>query len=266
MKAKQLKTMAVIMIAIMAVAVVACEPKPRTDNEGNGGWGGLNETEKMVKRHIDELSNVTNWADAKVKFEKNNHDIDELIKRTNLKKDLVLLNNKNYCYSMDTIMQIIMGGACEPQHKELRSIHAERAKYKDISSSLHTDVEKAYSNHERLVKLVDGWAAAQNVGSINDYYNTSFDNNAKATAQKELHNAPSCTYIQKHLKDPSEKLNARQKKFGNDIVKLLEQTSTDPTDANIVRGRINKYYNKKDANYKGWMQRLDDFQDMHENK
>lgn len=265
-----MKTKYSIMLAMMmiVVAMVSCEPKPKTENEEHGGWGGLNETEKLVKRHIDELSNVTNWTDAQVKYAKNRNDIDSLIKRTNLKKDLMLLNKKNFCYSMDTIMQIIMGGECEPQHKELRAIHAERAKYADIDSPLHNQVDNTYSNHERLIKLVDGWGSAQIVGSFNDYYNTSHDSNVQETANKELPKAPSCTYIKKYLKNPSLKLSGRHKKFCDDIVRLLEQTSTNPNDANIVWNRI-KFYKakyKEDANYKGWNKRLEDFQNMHEDK
>lgn len=265
MKATRFKTMAVLLVG-MAVALAACGTS-ETDDEDittNGGRhsGKLGRAEALT----DSVRNEVNWAKAKQRYDDAKYAIDKL-KSPTQRKNLTSLLNRNYSHSMDTIMQIIMATSdCENHHNELHTIHAERAKYSDINSALHTQVEATYTNHERQVKVIQSWGGRQKVNSFTDIYDENYDNGVMATARKELANAQQCSYIQRNLKNPY--LRNRHKYFCEDVVIALEQNSTDPNDANIVVSRIKFYKDKykEDANYNGWRQRLDRFQDEHKTK
>lgn len=266
MKAIRFKTMAVLLVG-MALVVAACEPKPKTKNGGINGWGGLSETEKLVKRHIDELANVTDWADAQVKYAKNMIAIDSVIKRSNLKGDMKTLNNKNYCHSMDTIMQIIMGKSdCANYHGkkkngELYAIHAERAKYSDINSPIHTQVEQAYKNHEDMLSFIGNAGVGQNVTSWSTPYDEKTENNKKRETQNYLNTNPTCKQIIDGLNNikSGAAFKGRRKNYCEKILELYLQKDTWTLgEEKKLKGLLNSTYG---SIIDEWQNKIDTFRE-----
>lgn len=261
----------VMLLAGMALALVACGTSETNNEDINTNEGRHSGKLGRAEALVDSVRNETNWARTQERYDDAKYAIEKL-KSPTQRKNLTSLLNRNYCHSMDTIMQIIMATSdCGNHHGKKKNgllyvVHVERAKFSDIHSTLHSNVETAYNNHERLVKLIQGWGGRQKVNSFTDTYDNSYDNSVMATAKKELSNAPKCSYIQNNLKNPY--LHERHKNFCEDVVTNLEQNSTDPNDANIVVNRIKFYKDKykEDSDYKGWRTRLEKFQNEHKNE
>lgn len=276
MKAIRLKTTAALLIS-MALVVAACEPKPN-NNGGKGGKGGLSETEKLVKRHIDELANETDWAKAQDKFDKNKKDINSVIKRSNLKSDLETLNKQNYCLSMDNIMLgILDSNICSSNHKMLREIHAVRVKgdFASISSSIHDDVEQLFKSHEEISGFISKVKRdRKKVGSYHDDYDRDTENKYIGTATNYLKKDLKCDELKVGLQNivKGSVFKARRKDFCDNVIQLyIEADNYSPNEHKAVSSKIrgfSEFFNKRgeplndDANK--WATDLENFQKSHE--
>ena len=264
MKATRLlKTMAVLTVCT-ALALSSCGRKQGRTRGGSNGGKSTSTSEKIAD-NINVLAATTNWDETQKLYKGAKVDIENLVRNEVTKADLNSLADKGYCHSMDTIMRLILTDRdnCENRHNEFKTIMAEREKFGQISSPLHSEVESLYNEHQRLVQWIQGIGKRQKVESFKDRYDNDYDTKVLNQAKKELEKDPPCPYIRRNLKTPP--LKSRHKSFGDDLVKALEENSTNPFDANVVVGRLGFYKAKygEDATYKGWMARLSAFEEKH---
>ena len=270
------QTTRVLILLGMALIMTACEPKPKTEDTGSGnahGGGGLSETEKLIRHHIVELATVTDWETAQTKFEQNRHDIDGMT-RNNLKKDYADLNNRSYCHSMDTIMDIMMKGDCG-QHQLLDRLWKLRTgtDFGAIQSTLHGQVEQAYSHHKEMLDFIRNAGNRQsNITSFDVRYDRNTENKKKTEAETYLASQPSCQVVRKGLTNIKNEsaFKARRKDYCEKILGLyLDRETWTYRDERTLLGLLSIAYTteyKNDPDIAKWHTQIDQFKEEKNNQ
>ena len=261
--------MALLLIGI-ALAVMACEPKPQ-----DGGYGNLknrSEVEKMLDKLIDSLKKETDWNTSQLLFSRIEKSVEskDLNLDEKIKGDFHTAAKDAYCYSMDNIMHLMMSGSCG-DHTKLEQIWNLRTgkDYGKVNSSLYEEVKKQHKNHQDLLTFINQTKNNRmNVTSFNTAYDVQYETTQKSKASSYLNAKPTCKTIVSELEkiQKGTVFGGRRAAFCQKVVDLyLSKTSWSQGDENIVKSRI-KFYTKEhsgDAKVQEWFDAIEEFKNTH---
>lgn len=265
----------------MAVMLVSCGQSggeiPGREERVKGGTGQKKgqvpgqSLVDLVMAQIDSLKVETCWSHAKTLYEEVKVGIGYLNKDER-RDNLLISANNNFCYSMDTIMCIILSGECEPRHNELYEIHMVR-NGEDFSlvhsTSLHDRVEKDFKSHEDMLKttLPQLKRSGQSPETFTSQYSEKIEKKKVKEASNYLAQNPSCSQIKTGLEEVSERklIKKWRKDFCGELVELyLQKPYWKESDENNLKGALYFYTNVYTSDTTEWFAKIREFKKEHQ--